>query len=68
MDQVLSEDIPKLLKMFPKEMQATDNPFQSRLNPFSQPEIIKPDLRSKSLLIFNSLEPVDGKVSGEEVK
>lgn len=74
MDSVLSEDIPKLMKQFPQEKSAAAlNPFESN-NPFDSGEfaaeetIISNDDRTKFIQIFQSLNPVDGKISGKTAR
>jgi len=69
MDQVLGEDIPKLIKQFPQE-QIRKNPFEDSSNPFdasitgSEGPITSED-RAKFQELFFKLNPVNGKASGK---
>jgi len=68
MEKVLSDDLPKLLKMFPQEMQQTHDPFALRANPFLEREIIPDEVRSKAIDTFHSMHPVNGKLIGTEAR
>jgi len=73
MDQVLGDDIPKLMKQFPQETvgkPSATNPFENN-NPFDNlmsEETISNEDRQKYLQTFLSLNPTNGKVSGSSVK
>jgi len=66
MDVVLGEDIPKLMKMFPQEHNSyipQRNPFEGE-DPLNQMD----QKRVEYLEVFQSLGPVDGKLSGTAIK
>jgi len=69
MDTVLAEDLPKLCRMCPEEIPPNDDMFSQKTNPFvSNGDIIPAGIREKATEIFNSLDLVDGKLCGSEVK
>jgi len=69
MDQVLADDIPKLLKQFQQEVNPHLNPFEESSNPFDEtPDLVGEDSRSRAIQIFQTLQPVDGKVTGKAVR
>lgn len=71
MDTVLGQDVPRLMQLFPAEQRAktSTNPFDG--NPFESPldaGPIEPDDRARWLEQFQSLSPVDGRISGASAK
>jgi len=71
MDQVLGEDIPKLIKQFPQE-QARGNPFEETSNPFESSITgsegpITVEEKAKFRELFYGLNPANGKASGKVV-
>jgi hypothetical protein len=76
MDDVLSNDIPKLMKQFPQEQSTPSNPYASA-NPFeggddedfSSPASISHDDRLRWADTFNGLNPgAEGKISGGKAR
>lgn len=68
MDEVLGEDIPKLMRLFPQERAlASTNPFETS-NPFNaEAELISFSDREKYNQIFDSIA-IDGRVPGAKVR
>jgi len=71
MDEVLANDIPKLMQQFPHERDAykTNNPFEytspfDNNGPLNEGPITS-DERAQSREIFNTLGPVNGKITGK---
>jgi EH domain-containing protein 1 len=70
MDEVLANDIPRLMQQFPNERDAklSTNPFEFA-SPFDDISIdegpISQEERTKSREIFNTLYPVNGKITGK---
>jgi len=66
MDQVLADDIPKLMRQFPQEQMAHNT------NPFDIPEDEQVEISEQEKAtyseLFNTLNPVDEKVAGKSVR
>jgi len=66
MDQVLADDIPKLMRQFPQEQMAHNT------NPFDVPEDEQVEISEHEKVtyseLFNTLNPVDEKVAGKSVR
>lgn len=83
MDEVLSTDIPQLMRKFPQDTASKAealigelgeaNPFAlANANPFAtvkfSVDVIDDASRAKYNSIFESLQPVDGKITGDQAK